>query len=193
MYFKYVSFAIIIPSPLILPQLSSPQLPIAIDQPPLPNCVAYGKSHLCYKSLQNVLKNSGQKYTTNLRVAPVNNKDLTSLENNLQQMLSFISETCRMKGLPLYCQFLFPPCVENEPNQIFLTRSDCEALKRVYCHSEISLLKNFEGTELYNSYSYLNPNCNELPRASTPSLVSNLKVSVNIEKYNLGYYLTVIA
>jgi hypothetical protein len=132
-------------------------------------CMKYDSTKECHTSLQGILTKRGLS-THNLTVE-MTGKDLSQIENVLQLLLSFplLTESCREKGLPLYCQFLFPPCTHNDT--LHLTRSKCIELKSKHCKTEIDFLNGFRNTPLYKRFSFLDPNCTVLPQGANHSFV----------------------
>ena len=117
----------------------------------------YDRKGVCYTNLQSVLRERGV-ISSNLTVT-TNGRDVSQLENVLNTGLSspLLSTSCKQKGFPLYCQFLFPPCSHGE--SLLLTRDKCNMLRNVYCEKEVNFVQRFRNTALYKRFSFLDPNC----------------------------------
>jgi hypothetical protein len=149
-------------------------------------CVPYDRKGVCYTNLQSFLTERGD-ISSNLTVT-TNGRDVSQLENVLNTGLSspLLSTSCKQKGFPLYCQFLFPPCSHGE--SLLLTRDKCNMLRNVYCEKEVNFVQRFRNTALYNRFSFLDPNCSTFSQEIHNS--SRLYKAVNVSQTNTSSPLT---
>ena len=92
--------------------------------------------------------------------------ELQDLENLLSNFQDFLTEDCRLTGLPLYCKFLYPPCFNGTVDPVLqLTHSQCTSLMKV-CQVEVRLVMQnlgYRGDRVSN----LIPNCGTLQEDNT--------------------------
>ena len=109
-------------------------------------CTALPQTSPCYPHIQALLEGKVTSNNMSLIVSPLGN--VSGLQANLKLLLrdplSLLTPKCRSAGLPLYCNFLFPPCSNGSVDPTLqLTRSQCTTLVEDVCQKEFSLLMSF--------------------------------------------------
>ena len=80
----------------------------------------------------------------------------------LRDSLGLLTQECLSGGLPLYCNFLFPPCYNGSVDPTLqLTRSQCRTLVEDICRAQARYLN-----DLRERVANLVPNCDDLQEDS---------------------------
>ena len=109
-------------------------------------CTALPQTSPCYPHIQALLEGKVTSNNMSLIVSPLGN--VSDLQANLKLLLrdplGLLTPKCRSAGLPIYCNFLFPPCSNGSVDPTLqLTRSQCTTLVEDVCQKEFSLLMSF--------------------------------------------------
>ena len=130
-------------------------------------CTALPQTSPCYPHIKALLEGKVTSNKMSLIVSP--RGDMAQLQANLELLLSLdlLSQDCRSAGLPLYCNFLFPPCSNGSVDPTLqLTRSQCTTLVEDVCQEEFSLSLSYASFFDYISerIAVLVPNCDALQK-----------------------------
>ena len=129
-------------------------------------CTALTENSPCYPQIAALIESEATTVEMSLTVSP--RGDMSDLQANLELILSdpldLLTPRCRSAGLPLYCNFLFPPCYNGSIDPTLqLTRSRCNTLVEDICKEEFHLIEWPLFDYIRERVPHLIPNCDTQP------------------------------